>query len=60
MSEEVEVTCPFCGEPTVVVVDLYICHQNYIEDCTVCCRPIDIQVFCENGALTSVEVSDGR
>jgi len=60
MSEELEITCPFCTEPTVVVADMYISHQSFIEDCTVCCRPIEIQIFCEDGSLTSVEVSDGR
>jgi hypothetical protein len=27
-----------------VVIDLSIDHQAYVEDCQVCCRPIDVDV----------------
>lgn len=35
--------CPYCGEPIDVLVDVVDSPQNYIEDCQVCCRPIN---FC--------------
>ncbi|MEM7002800.1 MAG: CPXCG motif-containing cysteine-rich protein [Pseudomonadota bacterium] len=40
------VTCPYCGERFEVVLDLSVEQQDYIEDCYVCCRPIqfDVQV----------------
>jgi hypothetical protein len=37
---EVDIQCPYCGEATVVVVDE--AGGRTIEDCTVCCRPIDV------------------
>jgi hypothetical protein len=42
---DVVAQCPHCGEP----LDLYIDEaggitQRYIEDCSVCCRPIEIEV----------------
>jgi hypothetical protein len=38
--DEAEVSCPYCGEIIQVLIDGSIEHQNYIEDCQVCCRPI--------------------
>lgn len=36
-----EVQCPCCGEPTDVFVDPGGgAQQVFIEDCVVCCRPI--------------------
>jgi hypothetical protein len=44
-SGSVDVTCPYCGE----VVDFFVDdsggrHQRYVEDCAVCCRPIELFV----------------
>jgi hypothetical protein len=36
--------CPYCGEPIELVVDTSVEHQDYIEDCSVCCRPIELSV----------------
>ncbi|HVE78021.1 MAG TPA: CPXCG motif-containing cysteine-rich protein [Gemmatimonadaceae bacterium] len=34
------VWCPYCGEPNEVVIDpAGGTHQDYVEDCQVCCRP---------------------
>jgi hypothetical protein len=34
-------TCPHCGEPLDAFVDPGGGeHQDYVEDCAVCCRPI--------------------
>ena len=41
---EEEIECPNCGEFIVVVIDKSIDIQEYIEDCSVCCRPIIIDV----------------
>lgn len=40
----VEVVCPFCWEPVLLAVDTSGGEQSYIEDCAVCCRPINISV----------------
>ena len=34
--------CPYCGEPIELLIDCSVEQQNYIEDCEVCCRPINI------------------
>ena len=36
--------CPYCGEPIELVIDCSTPSQNYIEDCQVCCRPINFYV----------------
>lgn len=36
--------CPYCGERIQVVVDCSISSQEYIEDCQVCCRPINLMI----------------
>jgi len=45
LSMDVESVCPYCGEPLTFWVDEGGgSRQRYIEDCAVCCRPIEIQV----------------
>lgn len=47
--EEKHIYCPYCGEPITVLVDMSVPSQEYVEDCSVCCRPIEIQVLVEDG-----------
>ena len=48
-TEEVALTCPWCWETITVVVDLSAPEQAYVEDCEVCCRPIEMRVQVEAG-----------
>ncbi|MFK7976436.1 MAG: CPXCG motif-containing cysteine-rich protein [Halioglobus sp.] len=41
---ERNVYCPYCGESISVLLDTSEIDQQYIEDCQVCCRPIDFVV----------------
>src|SRR6267142_495715 len=34
--------CPHCGEEISMVLDLSVRRQTYLEDCEVCCNPIEI------------------
>ena len=43
--------CPYCGEQISMVLDLSIPHQTYIEDCEVCCQPIQITYESEDEEL---------
>lgn len=42
MLEHASITCPYCWETLEVTVDLSVPAQRYVEDCSVCCRPIVI------------------
>jgi hypothetical protein len=58
MNEEVFVDCPTCGETVALEVDMFAGdEQEYVEDCPVCCRPMDVFVRCANGEVESVSVS---
>jgi len=41
MLEQIPVQCPYCGETIPAEVDASAGSQRYIEDCPVCCRPIE-------------------
>lgn len=45
---EKSVSCPYCGETIDVLIDASINYQEYIEDCQVCCRPINFIVRVHN------------
>ena len=35
-------TCPHCWDEISMLIDTSISGQNYIEDCEICCNPIEI------------------
>jgi len=54
---EVEAECPYCGEP----ISLWLTedggrHQSYVEDCSVCCRPLQVHVVIDEDGLGSAHV----
>lgn len=44
---EQTITCPYCNEQIDILLDIAEgdTSQDYIEDCQVCCRPIQIHVY---------------
>jgi len=38
----VAVQCPYCGESFETAVDLSAGSFSYVEDCQVCCQPIEL------------------
>jgi Cysteine-rich CPXCG len=58
MHEEfVSVQCPYCGERFETRIDLTSDDSGYVEDCQVCCRPIEFGIEREDGgALVGVKV----
>jgi hypothetical protein len=40
--QTVQIHCPYCGESLELLVDCSAGAQNYVEDCQVCCRPMEI------------------
>ncbi len=55
---EQTVQCPYCGESISLLVDHSIPQQSYIEDCQVCCRPINLDVEVDpNGGIEILATS---
>jgi len=42
--QEIWIYCPYCGEHIALLADGSVEEQQYIEDCQVCCRPMNIGV----------------
>jgi len=42
--ESVTVRCPYCGEDFETQVDCSAGSSDYVEDCQVCCQPIEISL----------------
>ncbi|MBI3932138.1 MAG: CPXCG motif-containing cysteine-rich protein [Acidobacteria bacterium] len=58
MIEDVIVDCPSCGEAMALSVDTTAgAEQSYVQDCPVCCRPMEVYVQCRPGTVLSVSVS---
>ena len=56
-TELVEIQCPYCGETIEIMVDPSVESQSYIEDCSVCCRPINLTVTVDEEGMPSVDAS---
>ena len=54
-SEFVTVDCPYCGEPFETSADASAGACNYVEDCQVCCQPIEMELRVdENGEFEAL------
>jgi predicted DCC family thiol-disulfide oxidoreductase YuxK len=55
MIYDVIVQCPYCGETFETMIDTSAGDAEYIEDCQVCCRPIEFRIETdEEGNLLNV------
>ncbi|MGD2083415.1 MAG: CPXCG motif-containing cysteine-rich protein [Chromatiales bacterium] len=53
--DTVRISCPYCGEPLDLAVDCSVQRQRYVEDCQVCCSPMDLQVTVGEDGRIEVE-----
>lgn len=51
---EIEIECPYCGEVFSSTADTSQGSHTAVEDCTVCCRPIELEINCEPGEVISI------
>ena len=47
--------CPYCFEYQDKLVDFSIENQTFIEDCEVCCNPIEFYISLSNGMVTQFD-----
>lgn len=48
--------CPYCAEPISLVTDASSGSQTYIEDCQVCCQPIQVTLAVDNDLTCEITV----
>jgi len=48
-------TCPYCWQQISMLLDPSQENINYIEDCEVCCRPIEIHCTINDGEIVSFQ-----
>jgi hypothetical protein len=57
MFDTIRIRCPFCGEPFEALVDASAGAAEYVEDCPVCCRPIEMRLQVgQGGELDGLDV----
>jgi Cysteine-rich CPXCG len=55
LTQFVTLSCPYCGEQFETRVDLTNGNCAYVEDCQICCQPIEVALqLDEAGALQAV------
>jgi hypothetical protein len=47
--------CPHCWQQISMVLDTSVKGQTYVEDCEVCCRPIEVRYVVEDDAVADFE-----
>jgi len=52
---EIQVRCPYCWERFSILIDASVETQEYIEDCEICCRPIDFNIAIDGDDRPIVE-----
>jgi len=56
------VACPYCGESYETRIDLTGGSFEYIEDCQICCQPINLKVEVSDAgeliSVTSLQLND--
>ena len=55
-SESAHIDCPYCGQPLEITVDSSMRQQDYIEDCQVCCKPIQFRIRVSADGHSSIDV----
>lgn len=56
LEQDRTVACPYCGEGVGLVIDSTIRSQDFVEDCQVCCRPIQFSISVdEEGELIRLD-----
>lgn len=50
--------CPYCWEEISMVLDPSVTQQTYIEDCEVCCNPLEVHVQFQEGTLALFEAKN--
>lgn len=50
--------CPYCWQDISMLIDNSISNQKYIEDCEVCCNPIQITMMFQSLELVRFQADN--
>ena len=50
----ITLSCPYCGESFETSADTSAGSTEYIEDCAICCKPIEVHLEVEDDELLDV------
>lgn len=53
MLDSARIECPYCGETFSACIDCSAGNQQYVEDCPVCCRPIELHLDVDSAGQLS-------
>ena len=54
------VSCPYCGEAFETLIDVSAGSASYIEDCQICCQPIEMSLTVDDsGAFAGLAARRG-
>ena len=56
--EEQFFQCPYCWEQISMLIDTSQHHQTYIEDCEICCSPIQLSITVLDQEITSFQAEN--
>ena len=48
--------CPHCWQNQLKIIDQSVGEQSFIEDCEVCCNPLEFNLSVENNFIESFSV----
>lgn len=58
MLEPQQFACPHCWQVIEMLVDTSVSEQTYVQDCEVCCNPLEITCRVEGGAVVEFEARE--
>ena len=58
LTVETDVACPHCGESFPLLIDTSIGEQSIVEDCSVCCRPIELTIISRPGEILELREAE--
>ncbi|MDN3492838.1 CPXCG motif-containing cysteine-rich protein [Winogradskyella bathintestinalis] len=50
--------CPYCWEQISMLVDTSQKQQNYIEDCEICCNPIQVTIAINDQEIVNFQAEN--
>jgi hypothetical protein len=55
MEEDCQITCPHCWQQFSIRLDVSVSGQTFVYDCEVCCNPLEVQYYVEDGRVVSCD-----